>query len=205
MPPPPVRGGHEGHARAVRREARVEVHGAVGDESPRGPIAGVEHPDLQGVIAVGGVEDVPAVGRPVRLRVVAGAVGQLDGLARAEALAPERALHGVHELLAVRGPRRSARAARDLREVHLPVVVRMGFVDLLEDREALRRRERCGQAAAQERYGRERALENRGESHAADSRSFPGASPQRRLAPRFDPGCPLQPVTRPALYSSASP
>ena len=98
-----------GDARTVRRPARVEVHGAVGHEGARLAVAQIQDPELQRVVAVGRVENPRPVRRPVRLGVVAGPVGQLDRLLRAESLAPERPLHRVDELLPVGRPRRGAR------------------------------------------------------------------------------------------------
>src|SRR5678815_5592640 len=82
--------------------------------------------------------DEVSVRRPVRLIVVAWAVRELDGELSADLLPPQRAGHAVDERLAVRRPRDARRPARQLRQVHLAVVVGVRQVDLLQYRLALR-------------------------------------------------------------------
>ena len=149
------------------------------------PSRSVEHPQLQRVVAVGRVEDAASVRRPVRLRVVARSVGELDGVAGADPLAPERALHRVDELLPVGGPRRIARAACNLRQVHLSVVVGVRLVDLLEDREALGEGGGRGEESGDQSDQRVGAGERRRESCRGFSQ-FP--SEARRGNPRSGAG-----------------
>ena len=135
---PSLEGGRDvSDPRAVRRPPRVQIDGSVGDECAGGPVGKIQDPQLQRVVAVGRIEDLFSVRRPVGLRVVTRSVGQLHRFVRAEFLPPQRALHRIHELRSVRRPRLRARSARDLREVHLPVVIGVRLVDLLQDRLAL--------------------------------------------------------------------
>ena len=113
-----------------------------------------------------------------RLRVVAGPVRQLQGIPGAESLAPERALHRVDELLSVRRPRRGVWSARHLREVHLPVVVGMRLVDLLEDRLALRASGRRRGGGGEGKKQRRDAGTKLGLPHAGTLARCGGSSPR---------------------------
>src|SRR5947208_16767173 len=68
---------------------------------------------------LGRVSDPVPVRRPGRQRVVTRARGQLVRRALAETHAPDRALHGEGDLLAVWRPGREVRAIGDLRQVAL--------------------------------------------------------------------------------------
>jgi hypothetical protein len=129
-----VRGRDEGETRAVGREPRLEVHLAAFRE--RKGLAGleIEAAQLHRVAVVGREDDEAAVGRPVRLEVVTGAVRELHRRRRSEGDAPERALHREDELAPVTREGRGARPARELGKVHLTVVVAVRDLDLLEHR-----------------------------------------------------------------------
>ena len=96
-----VRRRHERQSRAVRRPARVDVDGALRHDRAGGATREIEKPELNRVVAVRGVDDMPSIRRPVRLVVVSVAGGHLGRLNRADALPPERPLHGVNQLLSV--------------------------------------------------------------------------------------------------------
>ena len=122
------------------------------------PVAEIEQPELDGVVAVGGVDDPPPVGRPVGLVVVPGPVGELPRLGAARPA-------GARASPASSRPARSRRATRstaagpagDLRDEHLAVVVRMADLDLLQHRRPLGAASGTGQRASETPAGRERA------------------------------------------------
>ena len=137
----------------VGRPPRLEVHRAVREQaSSMLPVGRIEQPELDGIVAVGGVHDPPAVGRPVGLVVVAWPVGELPRLAwcpRAGARAspasntPARVPSGDHATLL--GP------ARGCGMNISRIVVRVADLDLLQYRRALcreaaRRRGRQGES-----------------------------------------------------------
>jgi hypothetical protein len=80
---------HEGDALAIGRPSRLEVDPAVGEERPRRAALEVEHAEIDRLAIVRREHHIPAVGRPVRLIVVAPSGGELARLGRAESLAPE--------------------------------------------------------------------------------------------------------------------
>ena len=92
----------ERDARAVGRPARLEVYGAIGGERRDGPGRQIEQLQLDPVMGIAREDDRPAIGRPIGLVVVYRTCGELRGDRRSNALPPERALHRVDQLGAVR-------------------------------------------------------------------------------------------------------
>ena len=137
MPAALVRGGYEGDPASVGGPPRIEMHRPVLDQRPGLAGRELQHAQLERIVTIRGIRNESTVGRPVGLVVVPGAIRELEGLRAADPLPPERALHRVHQLLPVGRPGRRGRAAGNLREVHLPVVVVVWDADLLEDGLAL--------------------------------------------------------------------
>ena len=132
VPAAVIRGGDECDAVAVGRPARLHVHRAVGRDGPHRARRQVQQVQLDGVFRVAGEDDETSVRRPVGLIVVPGVPGDLDRHARADLLAPQRALHRVDQIAPVGRPRDRAGTARHLRHVHLAPVVGVRHGDLLE-------------------------------------------------------------------------
>ena len=130
---PVVDGGHEEQTSSVGREARLDVDCAVLRDRPRLAALGLQKPELDGVVAVRGVGDETAVGRPVRLIIITGAIGDLQRHRRSEALPPQGPLHRVDDLGPVGRPGDRAGPRGRLGQVHLAVVIMMRQLDLLQD------------------------------------------------------------------------
>ena len=121
--------GDEHQLPPVRGEARLDVDRPAMGQLLALAAGKVQPPQLDGVVLVGGVDDRVPVGRPVRLVVVSGAIGQLHRHGGSHRLAPQRAAGRVHQFLRVRRPAEAARACRQLRQVHLMVVVGVRRID----------------------------------------------------------------------------
>ena len=137
VPAPVVQGRHERETPAFGRPARLDVHRAVRRQGSHRAGRQVEQLELDRIVGVAGEGDRPAVARPVGLIVVAGPGRELLGDGGADALAPERALHRVDQRRPIRCPGHRAGPARHLGDVHLPPVIGVRHVDLLQDRLAL--------------------------------------------------------------------
>ena len=122
-------GGDEHQLPAVRGEARLDIDGAAAGQLRALAAGKLQPPQLDGVVLVGGVDDRAPVGRPVRLVVVSWPVGQLHRHGGVQSLAPQRAARRVHQLLRVRRPAEAAGTCRQLRQVHLVVVVGVRGID----------------------------------------------------------------------------
>ena len=134
VPAPVVQGRHEREMPAVGRPARLDVHRAVRRQGSHGAGRQVEQLKLDRVVGVAREGDRPAVARPVGLVVVPGPRRELLGDGGADGLAPEPALHRVDQRRPIRRPGHRARPARRLGDVHLPPVIGVRHVDLLQDR-----------------------------------------------------------------------
>ncbi len=133
--------GHERDGSAVGRPVRLDIHRAVGDQRVGVDGLPIHHPQLDRIIAIGGVDNAAAVGRPVGLMVVGAGRDLLDvhgaRRRRRDRSGPERSLHRDDQLVPVGRPGDRGRTARHLRQIHLPVVVVVRELDLLEHRLAL--------------------------------------------------------------------
>ena len=136
---------------AVGREARFDVHRAVAGERPGGAALQVKAPQLHRVRPIGAVDHPASVGRPIRL-VVIGPGRELPGGCAVEALAPQRAGHGIDQLLGIRRPGEAARTTGQLRQVHLAEIVGVRQIDLPEHRQALCQRRAARQAGGEQQH-----------------------------------------------------
>ena len=166
-------GRHVGDAVAVGRERRVRVDVAVVGQGPGLAGGHLQQLELHPVaVVVGGVDDPPAVGRPVGRRVVGvGAVGQLLGHPGVGVHPPDRPAHRHRDRLAVRRPARRprgrARGGREVEVVHVvPAVARRGVAPRLGVRV--------------DRGCRHRRGENTGEQ--GSSHGVPHCQPARRAS-----------------------
>ena len=119
-------GRHVRDAGAVGREGRIRVHVIVARQRPGLAAGHVQQLELHPIaVVVGGIDDPPAVGRPVGGRVVGvGAVGQLLGHPGGGVHPPDGPAHRDRDRLAVRRPARRPRGrAGRRREVEVVHVV----------------------------------------------------------------------------------
>ena len=88
----------------IRGEGRglLEVDGAVGRERRDLPGREIEQLQFDRIARVPREHDGASIGRPVGLIIVDRAGGDLDGRVRRNPLPPQRSLHGVDQLGAVR-------------------------------------------------------------------------------------------------------
>ena len=152
-----ARGRNECNAAAVRRIPRLHLHSLRPGELLCLAAGQVQSPEFDRIRVMTRKHDEAAVGRPVGLIVIARAVGQLvggiAGCQPVDRLKPQRSAHAVHDALPVRRKRHARRAARELRQEHLPIIIRVREIDLPEDRDA---RGECGVSDAKRQQAQQR-------------------------------------------------
>src|SRR5258708_617764 len=129
---------HKRQPLPVRRESRLHIHRASGGHLPCPSIPHIERPQLDSVVIVARKHHPALVRRPVWLIVVARSSCKLLRLCATEFLPPQRARHRVNKAVRIRRPRCRARPHCQLRQIHLPEIVRMGQINLFEHLFALR-------------------------------------------------------------------
>src|SRR5258706_2974827 len=129
---------HKRQPLPVRRESRLHIHRASGSHLPCPSVSRIQRPQLNSIVIVACKPHPALVGRPVWLIVVTRSGCKLLCLCATQVLKPQRAPHRVHQAAGIRRPGRSARASRQLRQIHFPEIVRMGQINLLEHLFALR-------------------------------------------------------------------
>src|SRR5262245_25490128 len=94
-------GRHPRKSLAIWRPAWLDIDGMIVCQRTDITRSHVELRELHRVVVVANECNVSAIGRPVGLKVITGAGGELLGLRRVEALFPEAPLHRVHERLSI--------------------------------------------------------------------------------------------------------